>query len=220
MPFFMRTASRGGFTLLLLISSLLLGGCASNDRPGRPGRGGQPEAMPTLTGRQSFFHGRIVADVRIGAMSGFDRSGDGQADGSRRRQRREGPGGGDGRGEGSGSPRMRPDYDGASRQPGSRPPMGGGSPPVAIHLRFTNTGTTAAELQVIDFLSPLGNFVVHPASLTIEPGQSVEVEPMASRLAGEAAAGEITLSLRLDGAKETKTVAVQPAPENKAGDRP
>jgi hypothetical protein len=220
MPFHQRTASRGGFNALLLIASLFVGGCASNDRPGRNGRGDRPEAMPTLAGRQSFFDGRIVADVRIGAMAGFDRSGDGQAGVSPDRQRRGRPGGRGGMGEGSGGSPMRPDDDGGNRRPGTRPPMGGGAPPVAIHLRFTNTGTTAAELQVIDFLSPLGNFVVHPASLMIEPGQSLEVEPMASRLAGETASGKITLSLRLDGTKEIKTVTVESRPESKAAETP
>ena len=85
-----------------------------------------------------------------------------------------------------------------------------GSPPVMIHLRFTNTGSAPVELVVADFLSPLGNFVVTPEKLTLQPGQAVEVDPMTSRLAGEISEGEITLSLRLGPARESKAITLKP----------
>ena len=71
-----------------------------------------------------------------------------------------------------------------------------GSPPVMIHLRFTNNGSEKADVIIADFLSPLGNFAVRPDKLALDPGQSLEVDPMTSRLAGEVTGGEITLSLQ------------------------
>ncbi|MES1194497.1 MAG: hypothetical protein ABUL65_01295, partial [Opitutus sp.] len=88
-----------------------------------------------------------------------------------------------------------------------------GSPPVMIHLRFTNHGTAHADLVIDDFLSPLGNFVVQPEKLALDPDQAVEVEPMTSRLAGEMTSGEITLTLKLGSAKETKTITLALKPE-------
>jgi len=89
-----------------------------------------------------------------------------------------------------------------------------GSPPVMIHLRFTNNGPEKADLIIADFLSPLGNFAVRPDKLALEPGQSLEVDPMTSRLAGEVTGGEITLSLKLGKETETKTVTLEPKPES------
>jgi hypothetical protein len=86
------------------------------------------------------------------------------------------------------------------------------SPPVIIHLRFTNNGSTPTEIVIADFLSPLGNFVVTPEKLTLQPGQAVEVEPMTSRLAGEVTGGEISLSLRQGSRRETKVITLKPEP--------
>lgn len=80
------------------------------------------------------------------------------------------------------------------------------NPPVMIHLRFTNNGTTKADLLIADFLSPLGNFVVEPDKLSLEPGQTLEVEPMTSRLAGEISGAAVTLALRLNGQGEKKII--------------
>ncbi|HEY8994813.1 MAG TPA: hypothetical protein VIM71_09140, partial [Lacunisphaera sp.] len=95
-------------------------------------------------------------------------------------------------------------------QPEQHRIMAANVPPVALYLRFTNDGSAPAELEISDFLSPLGNFVVNPSRLKLEPGQSLEVEPMASRLAGDVTATEVTLTLRLETADETKKVNLQP----------
>ncbi len=81
-----------------------------------------------------------------------------------------------------------------------------------IHLRFTNHGITKAELLIADFLSPLGNFVVTPDKLSLEPGQSAEVEPMTSRIAGEISGATVTLALRLAGQGERKNIVLTITP--------
>ncbi len=91
-----------------------------------------------------------------------------------------------------------------------------------IHLRFTNRGTTTVGLQIADFLSPLGNFVVRPEKLTLEPGQSLETEPMTSQLAGAFTEVTATLVLRLEGRVEKKNFPLKalPAPADQAPNPP
>ncbi len=232
-PFARSRLLAAGAALVLL---LLAAGCASDDdqpRPPKPAKGaaGKPRHFPTLAGQQTFFNGTITADVLVGAMTGFDLGekggpggpGGGHHGGGGGGHRHGGGGGGGGGGPGGGGPQGGADFGSGS------PPEGGGSegtdsgamrradaagsPPVMIHLRFTNNGTEHAEVLIADFSSALGNFVVHPEKVGLDPGQSVEVEPMTSRLAGDEAAGDITLELRLGGARETKTIALALKPE-------
>jgi len=197
---------------LLLLFCLITAGCTTEDRP-RRGPGGQ-QPMATLAGRESFFSGRITAEVQIGAMTGFVRTGASSKDGADEparpgRRRSGGMGGGMGGGPGG----HEREQDDTERPRPSRPRMqGDGSPPVAIHLRLTNESTGPVEVEITDFNSALGNFAVQPSHLILTPSQSLEVEPMGSRLANDATSGEISLSLRLDGVKETKILNVQAKP--------
>lgn len=206
--------------LLLTGSILLAAGCASDpDRPAGPRAGRRMPPMTPLAAKETFFGGLIAAEVLVGALTGFDPGGDGPGPGGR----------GSGEHHGGGGFRMRtvggmhdaggPGEGPRGEPPGERTANGGpalrradlmGAPPVMIHVRFTNTGTEAVELIVADFLSPLGNFVVHPDKLPLAAGETAELEPMTSRLAGEIGATEITLTLRRNGATETKTIALTP----------
>jgi hypothetical protein len=83
-----------------------------------------------------------------------------------------------------------------------------GRPPVLIHLRLTNRGTERLDVFVPDFLSPLGNFVIEPEKLTLDPGQALEVEPMTSRLAGDIDETTVTLTLHVAGHTEKKVITL------------
>jgi len=212
-----------------LLASFLLAGCVSDDAPARPaGKAASRKApAPALVGQESFFDGKVTAEVKVGAMTGFDRRGDGSSagggPGGAGGHRRHGGGGfsmggmgvagAGGPGPGGGN---REEPGESSDDPGRRQAMQSrradmmGSPPVMIHLRFTNTGSEKIELVIADFLSPLGNFVTYPSKLTLEPGQTAEVEPMTSRLAGDVVAAEITLNLHLGSRKDSKTIALKP----------
>lgn len=200
-------ASRGLLSCLALIFGLAAAGCASRSGA-RPSRA---ERMPTLTGQQTFFDGQITAEIKVGAIPGFDRRGDGAA--PEKREGRRGPPGGLGGGMHGGAP----DDDGDGPRGGGMMQRGGvpSGPPVMIHLRFTNHGSEPVELRIADFLSPLGNFVVRPETLTLAAGASAEVEPMASGLAGQTGGGEITLKLQIGDRRETKTVTLEA--EEKSG---
>jgi hypothetical protein len=217
-------AIRHGVTVSALITfALAFAGCASGpERPGPGKRGARAESIPTLAGQAEFFDGRIVAEVKIGAVTGFKAKGEPDAGGGERPRGRHGgggfgggmggPGGGGHGPRGEGSPGDEPGE--GPRITGMRSGMTG--PLVLIHLRFVNRGTEPVELRIADFLSPLGNFAVQPEKLTLAPGASAEVEPMTSGLASQISGGEITLKLQLGGRRDTQVVPLHV----EAGSRP
>ena len=117
-----------------------------------------------------------------------------------------GGGGGRYRHEGENEP------TGIERPEGDRQIMGAMGPAEMIHLQFTNHGTERVELNIVDFVSPLGNFAVQPEKLILEPGQSLEVEPMTSRLGGSVTEVEATLVLHIRGRTEKKTIVLRAVP--------
>lgn len=220
-----------------MILLVLAAGCSSDPGPGRRDdpAGARSKPLAPMAGQDTFFDGSILAEIHVGTdgMPEITPDGSGPSGGGEGRRRR---GGGSGRmsvaggtggfggnvaggvpfGEG-GRPR---DFGGA---PGTGPrPMMGGGRPVMIHLRFTNHGTAHVELQIADFLSPLGNFVVRPEKLILEPGRSLETEPMTSQLAGAFSEVTATLVLRLDGRAEKKSFPLKavPAPADQAPNPP
>jgi hypothetical protein len=206
----------------------LAAGCSSDPGPGRRGGPAGARAKPPapMTGQDTFFGGLILAEIQVGpdGMPAAAPAGNGNVGGGEDRRRRGGGSGrmsvaggtgGFGGNIGGGVPfgeggRPSRDFGGAPAA-GPRPMMGGGRP-VMIHLRFTNHGTAAVELQIVDFLSPLGNFVVRPEKLTLEPGQSLETEPMTSQLAGAFTEVTATLALRLDGRAEKRSFPLKAVP--------
>ena len=92
-----------------------------------------------------------------------------------------------------------------------------------LHLRLTNHGTEPVDVEVLDFNSDLGNFVVQPRKLTIAAGASVEAEPMTSRIGLTADAIPLTVRLRANGKVEQQQLMLQviaPAATPPAGPTP
>ena len=92
--------------------------------------------------------------------------------------------------------------------------------PVQLRLRLTNHGDQPVEVEVLDFNSTLGNFVVQPAKLTLPPGEPVETSPMLSRL-GVPAVEEIPVTVRIrrggkTGPSETQILKLRPRVEEAA----
>ena len=208
----------------------LVAGCSSEPKPGPDGETGVPrKKFIPLAGREDFFDGQILAEIHVGTEGMPEvRPGDG---GGGNRQGGGGGGGGGGRRRGGGGQMNMaggaggyggniagnmPFGEGGGRAReggmGSGPRLGGmvgGGRPVMIHLRFTNRTDATVDLYINDFVSPLGNFAVRPEKLTLEPGQSLETEPMTSQLAGAFTEAMATLVLRVNGKVETKVLPLK-----------
>ncbi|MBI5426355.1 MAG: hypothetical protein HZA32_19950 [Opitutae bacterium] len=213
--------------MAVLVASLLAS-CASDDRPHR----GAPPKPPTpVAGEGMFFGGQLVATVHVGME--FQRpegGGEGNTRGGREGGggRRGGGGGmsfgggagpmqfGGGPGGGShGGPRGGGERGGEE----TRGEFGGGGPriapagglPLMIHLRLRNTGSAPLEVAAPDFDSPLGNFVVLPAKLTVPPGETAEFTPMTSFVRGDLPDElPVTLALRVGGKTDKQTIVLRP----------
>ncbi len=82
--------------------------------------------------------------------------------------------------------------------------------PLVLRVRLTNHGKMPVKVAVVDFNSVLGDFAVQPESIAVDPGQSVEAEPMVSRLGYSGAEIPLTVQLRVDGKTEQKVLQLHP----------
>ncbi|MDI1336281.1 MAG: hypothetical protein PSU94_08890 [Lacunisphaera sp.] len=226
-------------TALPLVVLLVCAGCSSDPGPGERHAGfagARSKPPPPLAGQEKFFDGQILAEIKVGTdgVPEVDSSeGGGSRGGGENRGRHGGGGSGGlniagsggavggnvsggipfGGGGGHGRRGGNGENGGGGPAAGPRPVMGGGlGRPVMIHLRFTNRGPEALALHIDDFVSPLGNFAVRPEKLVLEPGQSLETEPMSSQLAGQFSEADATLVLRLGAKAEKKTFTLHALP--------
>jgi len=203
---------------------LVLAGCSSEPEPDlRPAPPGKPQAkVPSpLAGQDVFFDGQILAAIRVGPdgvpLTGAPDKGGGEHGSHGGRLNMHGSGG-EVAGSISGSVPLgsgghshhasRP-QGGEETGPGPKP---AGGRPVMIHLRFTNQGPGMATLRIEDFASPYGNFAVRPEELVLEPGQTLETDPMTSELAGSSEEVEATLKLKLGAKMEKKSFLLRASP--------
>lgn len=121
---------------------------------------------------------------------------------------RRGGGGSHGVGEGGGRGGEKEGRGGAGAAAGDAPRGPSIRPsnasPVQLRLRLESHLETPLEVEVLDFNSELGNFVVLPKKLIVPPLGVAEAEPMTSRL-GVPAVEQIPVRLRIrfGGAKGT-----------------
>ena len=86
-------------------------------------------------------------------------------------------------------------------------------------MRSTNRGSNCAWLtnhreipivvEVVDFNSDLGDFVVLPEKIIVAPGASVEADPMVSRLGVGAAEIPVTMKLRAEGKSDQQVLTLK-----------
>jgi len=84
-------------------------------------------------------------------------------------------------------------------------------PPINLWLQLTSTASQPLNIEIIDFKSDLGSFAVQPEQVSLPPGQSVEAEPMISRLGVTSLEIPVTVTLRLNGKTETHVLTLRPA---------
>ena len=203
-------------TLVVFTAGWLAGCQSDNSRNLRSGgTGGAPMtasgelATPNpkpMDAQAAFFSGQVGVEAMLaksdaiwrnpsaseaGASGGSGRSGGFGGGGGGRRGGGRGMGGGRG-GSGSESPQQTASDAG----PRALAIRASNEPPVQLRLRLTNHGEAAVEVEVLDFNSEIGNFAVQPPKITLPPHESVEADPMTSRL-GVPALEEIPLTVRL-----------------------
>lgn len=231
-----RLALRG---LLVLLITLGFAACAG-EHPHRPPPGatgpGEDAArapIPKMEAQGMFFEGQIEAEAML-ARAGMKWSRDNESESSSGGSRggrgggfrgglgmggggRGGRGGGRGRGGGGeGSP-----PEGGAEGAAQRPPMHASNlPPIQLRLRLTNHGSAPAVVEVEDFDSAMGNFVVQPPKITIQPGDSAEAEPMVSRLGVTAEEIPVTVKLRSGGRTEQQVLTLRAVKQPPAGAPP
>jgi hypothetical protein len=90
--------------------------------------------------------------------------------------------------------------------------VGSPLPPVTLHLILTNGGAEAATVEMDDFESDMGNFVLDPETLTLAPGQTGEPTPMVSQLGVSADSIDFKVTLKIGKNRESRTFAVRVLP--------
>lgn len=194
--------------LLLAIVAGFLAGCYSTDRHEWRNRSlsstvkRAEEAPAILTGDQIFFDGRL----KVTALVSRGLGGPGGPGGEHERSL-----GHFGMGHRMDRDRSAPEDYSDEDSPGPRPTLGESHlPPVMIRLKFENLTDGPLTVDVFDFTSPLGNFVVDPEMLSIPAHAIVEPHAMTSRLG---LAGEglfIKLILHLNGQRDERTIRLAP----------
>lgn len=214
----------------LTLTLFLLGFAAcESERPHRPPPGamgsndsGGRAAIQRMEARGMFFDGRIEIEAML-APSGMKWSRDAESgsDGGSSRQGSGGGfkggfgmggrGGGRSRGGGGGN---GPPAGGAEDSVQRAPPIrASNQPPIQLRLRLTNHGEAPADVEVVDFNSALGNFVVQPPKITVKPGESVEAEPMVSRLGISTDEIPLTVKLHVSGRTEQQVLTLRAVKE-------
>lgn len=212
---------------LALASSLLcLAACESHPRRGRGAMVDMPRI--NLNGSGDYFNGQLLAtaSVRNGLARGpMAEGGSGHEGGGAMGEGGMGRHGGGMRGMGGG------DMDGDEMGGGMRGMHGGGGgeyrergeggggmgrlgshePPLTLRVRLENRGKENLTVEIRDVQSDLGNFVPEPDHVLLAPGQSVELEPMISRLGVVSGDIPLQLVLRANGKVEDQTIHLKSA---------
>lgn len=221
-----RRAVVGALPGLLVL--LWLAACSS-DRPSRRGSPSGETAgaapAPEMETHGTYFAGQIEVEVLVNrdgfgprdAAAGAPTAGSNSSSSGR-----GGFGGGfGGLGGGGGGRRGGGRGAGGSSDSGSSTPRGSddgtpairlavsNQPPVRLHLRLTNHGPAPVEIEVPDFNSDLGNFVVQPPKILLLPNQPIEADPMTSRLGVGAEEIALTVSLRANGKTEKQVLVLR-----------
>ncbi len=174
--------------------------------------GGPPRLpAPDMAANGTFFDGRIGVEILLGSNGFSHRPGDDKTDTSDATSSSGSPraGRGGGRrsrgGGGGGDQSAQRGSDDDEPTPHIRATN---APPVRLHLRLTNHGSLPADVEVVDFNSDLGNFVVEPGKIALAPGAAVEAEPMISRLGVNADEIPVTVNLRMAGHSDKQVLTL------------
>jgi hypothetical protein len=195
--------------LHIALAFLALTACES-DRSQRTDRSGDPEtptpdkATPEMEAHGEFFSGQIGLETLLNRAGFAGRAGGGNDSGS---ASSDSSGTGQGSMRGGGHRRSgSPGGSSAAAADGEAAPQIRPSnlPAVRLHLRLTNRGPAPITVEVTDFNSDLGNFVVEPEKMLLAPNESAEAEPMTSQLGVTSDAIPLSVSIWMTGQDGTR----------------
>jgi len=180
--------------------SFFLAGCGGEPKlepePTVPlGPNGKP--LPLMMAKGTFFNGSLLAEIMLNqsrGRSGFHAT------------PIHGLPGPDDDSATSDDVKITPEIIDEIRRRRAESPL----PPINLWLQLTSTASNSLNVEIIDFKSDLGSFAVQPEQIALTPGQSVEAEPMISRLGVTSLEIPVTVTLRLNGKTETQVLTLHP----------
>jgi hypothetical protein len=190
--------------LHIALALFTLTACES-DRSQRPDRSSDSETptpdkvTPEMEAQGEFLSGQLELETLLnragfaGKTGGSDSTSAGNDSGASQGTTR---GGGHRRGGNTGGPSTAATGGEGEAAPQIRP---SNLPAVRLHLRLTNHGPAPITVEVTDFNSDLGNFVVEPAKILLAPNESAESEPMTSQLGVTSDAIPLSVSIWVTG---------------------
>ncbi len=172
-----------------VVALIFLVGCGESPDPTRFSGPVGPDlnVPPTMLGQSKYFEGRIEATLSLSHIGRGTLRGKGAR-----------------RGEPDNSEVLRPQF-GAGYFVN---PNGSPLPPDFLKLKLTNSSGDPVKVEIVEVNSPLGNFAVRPAILSLNAGQSAEPDPMISKLGVASEALDIIVALKLDGKTERQTMKI------------
>jgi hypothetical protein len=188
------------FTLFAFVMSFFLAGCGGDhEREQEPavtlGPNGKP--LPLMMAKGVFFNGSLLAEIMLNQSRG--RGGFHPAP-------VHGLPAADDDSASNDDIKITPEMVDEMRTRRAESPL----PPVVMWLQLTSTAGDPLKVEIVDFKSDLGSFAVQPEQVALTPGQSVEAEPMISRLGVTSLEIPVTVTLRLNGKAETHVLTLRP----------
>lgn len=217
--------------LVVVLLVLGLAGCGGDhsrrSRFGAMGPDGEGAhvPIPKMEARARFFGGQLEVESLLASVGthwassdGAKSSGGGSKGGGGGGFSGGFGGGGHGGGRHGGGGRRGGPPPGSADAGSEAAPLihASNQPGIELRLRLTNHGAEPLAVEVLDFDSELGDFVVEPPKIELPPGKPVEADPMVSRLDVNADEIPLTIKLkideRLDGGVLMLRVVKEPAP--------
>ncbi len=83
-------------------------------------------------------------------------------------------------------------------------------PPALLRMQLENPSAATVVVEIREVNSDLGNFAVRPDTVTLAPGQAIEVEPMQSLLGVDSYSLPVSITLRAGGQTQSKILTLRP----------
>ena len=83
-------------------------------------------------------------------------------------------------------------------------------PPALLRMQLENPTAATVVVEIREVNSDLGNFAVRPDTVTLAPGQAIEVEPMQSLLGVDSYSLPVSITLRAGGQTQSRILTLRP----------